>query len=94
MRPGDRVVSSGDGGVFPAGLVVGAVALGADRRLRVRLSADYERLEFLRILRSQAAEPIEDAGELIVPPALPLPDPLAAGRQPAEDRLGQVQTDG
>ncbi len=52
VRPGDRVVSSGDGGVFPAGLLVGQVVAGADRRLRVRLAADYERLEFLRVLRS------------------------------------------
>ncbi len=52
VRPGDRVVSSGDGGVFPAGLLVGHVALGTDRRLRVRLAADYERLQFLRVLRS------------------------------------------
>jgi rod shape-determining protein MreC len=94
VRPGDRVVSSGDGGVFPAGLVVGAVALGADRRLRVRLSADYERLEFLRILRSRAAEPIEGEGELIVPPALPLPAPTAADSVRPDDRIGQVRTDG
>lgn len=66
VRPGDRVVSSGDGGVFPAGLLVGHVAMGTDRRLRVRLSADYERLEFLRVLRSHPGELVEDAGVLIV----------------------------
>ena len=66
VRPGDRVVSSGDGGVFPADLMVGQVALGTDRRLRVRLSADYERLEFLRVLRAQPHEVIDDAGELLV----------------------------
>ena len=75
VRPGDRVVSSGDGGVFPAGLLVGQVAQGADRRLRVRMAADYERLDFLRVLRSHPAERITDAGVLIppeVPPALPV----------------------
>ncbi|MGN6947951.1 rod shape-determining protein MreC, partial [Neisseria sp. P0014.S009] len=41
LRPGDRVVSSGDGGVFPPGLPVGQVALASDGRLRVRLAADY-----------------------------------------------------
>lgn len=72
VRPGDRVVSSGDGGVFPAGLLVGHVAMGTDRRLRVRLSADYERLEFLRILRSHPGETVDDDGALIVStPALP-----------------------
>jgi rod shape-determining protein MreC len=67
VRPGDRVVSSGDGGVFPADLLVGQVALGTDRRLRVRLAADYERLEFLRVMRSQPAERITDPGALIAP---------------------------
>jgi rod shape-determining protein MreC len=66
VRPGDRVVSSGDGGLFPAGLLVGEVVRGPDRRLRVWLAADYERLEFLRVLRSHEGERIEDAGALIV----------------------------
>ncbi|SFP08279.1 rod shape-determining protein MreC [Tranquillimonas alkanivorans] len=67
VRPGDRVVSSGDGGVFPAGLLVGQVALDAERRLRVRLAADYERLEFLRVLRSHRTEAVDDPGTLVVP---------------------------
>jgi len=67
VRPGDRVVTSGDGGVFPPGLLVGQVAQGADRRLRVRLAADYERLEFLRVLRSQPVERITDPGGLVLP---------------------------
>ena len=67
VRPGDRVVSSGDGGVFPAGLLVGNVVLARDGRLRLRLSADYERLEFLRVLRNQPKEPIDGDAELIGP---------------------------
>jgi rod shape-determining protein MreC len=72
VRPGDRVVSSGDGGVFPAGLLVGQLVSGPDQRLRVRLSADYERLEFLRVLRSSPAERIDAPGGLVSPgpPAL------------------------
>ncbi len=73
VRPGDRVISSGDGGVFPAGLLVGQVELGTDQRLRVRLAADYERLSFLRVLRSHPAERITEAGGLIPPPAAPAP---------------------
>lgn len=65
VRPGDRVTTSGDGGIFPADLMVGQVALGSDRRLRVRLSADYTRLEFLRVLRSQPHEVIDDVGSLL-----------------------------
>lgn len=76
VRPGDRVVSSGDGGLFPAGLLVGQLAMGRDRQLRVRLSADLERLEFLRVLRSHANEVIGETGGLIVPSLIgPLPGP-------------------
>jgi rod shape-determining protein MreC len=71
VRPGDRVVTSGDGALFPAGLLVGQVALGADKRLRVVLAADYQRLEFLRVLRSHQVEPITDSGALIAPAAEP-----------------------
>ncbi len=73
IRPGDQVVTSGDGGVFPSGLLVGQVAEGPDRRLKVRLAADYERLDFLRVLRSHAAPHISDPGGLIAPPVPPLP---------------------
>lgn len=79
IRPGDRVVSSGDGGVFPADLLVGQVALGTDQRLRVRLAADYQRLEFLRVLRAPAHEVIDDPGGLLAPgPAFIGPAPLNA----------------
>ncbi len=67
VRPGDRVITSGDGGVFPAGLLVGQAARAAGGKLRVLLAADYERLEFLRVLRSRPGEPITDPGSLIAP---------------------------
>lgn len=67
VRPGDRVVSSGDGGVFPAGLLIGRVESDPGGRLRVRLAADYERLEFLRVLRDLGQERINDPGGLIIP---------------------------
>jgi len=83
LRPGDRVVSASDGGVFPAGLLVGEVVLGADRRYRVRLAADYGRLDFLRVLRSRPAERIDDTGALLRPPGgvtdPPADTPEAAG---------------
>lgn len=68
IRPGDRVVSSGDGGVFPADVLVGQVTLGTDDVLRVRLAADFERLEFLRVLRSHENEVITETGGLVAAP--------------------------
>lgn len=82
IRPGDRVISSGDGGLFPPDLLVGQVALGNDRRLRVRLAADYQRLEFLRVLRSRLAQQINEPGGVIAPnalPVLPIEGQAAAG---------------
>lgn len=87
VRPGDRVISSGDGGVFPADLLVGQVLQGQDKRLRVRLSADYERLDFLRVLRSHPAEQLRDAGPLI-PPAEPAAPELTAETTPKEEGDG------
>lgn len=78
VRPGDRIVSSGDGGVFPAGLLIGHVAADPSGRMRVRLSADFERLEFLRVLRHLGSEQVTDPGDLVVPdgfvPTLPETD--------------------
>ncbi|MGR3462401.1 MAG: rod shape-determining protein MreC [Roseovarius sp.] len=76
VRPGDRVLSSGDGGVFPAGLAVGQVVADPGGRMRVRIAADYERLEFLRVLRSYDHERIDDPGDLILP-APPAPQAAA-----------------
>jgi rod shape-determining protein MreC len=72
VQPGDRVVTSGDGGVFPNGLLIGQVTQGAKGRLRVRLAADYRRLEFLRIIRFEPTAPINDPDRLIGP-RLPAP---------------------
>ena len=65
VRPGDRVLSSGDGAVFPAGLVIGQVAADSGGRLRVRLAADYERLKFLRVLRSYPTKPVIDTANVL-----------------------------
>ncbi|KIT15529.1 rod shape-determining protein MreC [Jannaschia aquimarina] len=77
VQAGDRVVTSGDGGVFPPDLLVGQVVRDRNGALRVRLSADLARLEFLRVLRTRAARPIETTGGLIQPPSGPMQGPPA-----------------
>lgn len=67
VRAGDRVFTTGDGGVFPTDLLVGAVVITNDGRLRVKLAADYRRLEFLRIIRHLPAAPISEPGRLVGP---------------------------
>ncbi len=92
VKPGDRIVTSGDGGVFPADLLVGQLARGTDGRPRARLSADLERIEFLRVLRSQPTARIEEAGPLLAPitaPALPV-----AADQDGEADVSEDGSDG
>ena len=65
VYPGDRIVTSGDGGVFPSGILVGQVTQTPSGRLRVRLAADMQRLEFLRVIRHQPREKISTTGGLV-----------------------------
>lgn len=70
VRPGDRVVTSGEGGILPPDLLIGQVAAGPDGRLRVRLAADYRRLRYIRVLRPQPkANPL--TSEELLGPRLP-----------------------
>ncbi|MEK9978417.1 MAG: rod shape-determining protein MreC, partial [Paracoccaceae bacterium] len=66
-RPGDRVVTSGRGGTLPPDLLIGQLVLDPNKRLRVKLAADYERLKFVRVLRDQRGEIIDGAGALLLP---------------------------
>lgn len=65
VRPGDRVMTSGDGGVFPAGILVGQITQTQSGRLRVRLAADMLQLEFLRVIRHMPRETISTPGGLV-----------------------------
>lgn len=77
VRPGDRVVSSGDGGLLPPDLLIGQVVAGPDGRLRVRLAADHQRLDFVRVIRQVERETVEGPGELIGPLLTARPAPPA-----------------
>jgi len=82
VRAGDRVVTASDGGVFPPNLLVGQVFFARDGQMEVLLAADYERLDFLRVLRSAPANPIGDTKTIIgtKPPLVPRqPDTARAG---------------
>jgi rod shape-determining protein MreC len=77
-RDGDRVLTSGDGGVIPRGLPVGSVARGIDGVWRVALDSDAAPLDDVRILLfrdfSQLAPP-----DALAPRTLPS---LATGAPP------------
>lgn len=53
VREGDRVMTSGDGGVMPRGLPVGTAVKGLDGRWRVVLASDKAPIDFVRVLLFQ-----------------------------------------
>lgn len=67
VRPGDRVVTSGDGGLLPPEIPVGQVRAAPDGRLRVTPTADTRRLDYVRVLRATPPVPVEGAGGVVGP---------------------------
>ncbi len=74
VQAGSRVMTSGDGGVFPADILIGQVVVDPQGRYRVRLAADYENLEFIRILQTTPREKIEGLGEVVGTPVPAAPE--------------------
>ncbi|MEM8791160.1 MAG: rod shape-determining protein MreC [Pseudomonadota bacterium] len=66
VRPGNLVETSGDGGVFPPNLPVGRLVTTNRKDWRVILSADFSRLEFVRLIRYEPDTQIDQPGGLIV----------------------------
>ena len=50
IKVGDRIVTSGVAGVFPAGLPVGVVSHVSKREIRVLPFADLDRVEYVKIV--------------------------------------------
>ena len=74
LKPGDRVVTSGDGGVFPPGLPVGQVASVGDGGIRVQPFVRLDSLEFVRTVDyTGVSKAIPDDDE---------PEPTAAAAPP------------
>ncbi len=67
IKTGDRVVTSGDGGLYPPDLLIGQVVATTEGRLRVRLASDDQRLSFVRVLRAAPPAIVPGPGELIGP---------------------------
>lgn len=81
VRVGERLVTSGVGGIFPPGLPVGVVSRVDGTDIRIEPIADLGRLELVQIL---------DPGtppDLLSPESTqPLPSAIRSGQQPARRR--------
>ena len=53
INTGDRVFTSGDGNVFPSDILIGNIFIDSKKKLRVKPVANFESLEFLRILNTR-----------------------------------------
>ena len=90
VKSGDRVLTSGDGGVFPRGLPVGVAVKGLDGRWRVVLASDKAGVDFVRILLFEDFTQVADTRKLqhtVAPPptpgatTLPPPEPAPVAAQ-------------
>jgi rod shape-determining protein MreC len=70
IREGDRILTSGDGGMLPRGLPVGEAARGLDGSWRVKLFSGEGSIDYVRVLL------FEDFAQLVQPDSLNAP-PLA-----------------
>jgi len=68
IKAGDRVITSGHGGVFPPGLQIGQVVPSGDGVMRVKPNVSFDQLEFVRLVDFAAVSPIVRQGEPAVPP--------------------------
>ena len=70
LEVGDRIVTSGHGWIFPAGLPVGRISSIGDGEIRVQPFADFYRLEYARIITQF---PGEVASKIVPAAARPSP---------------------
>ncbi len=77
VKIGDRVMTSGDGGVFPRGLPVGVAVQGLDGTWRVKLDSDNGPIDYARIFLFKDFSQLADQKALAAS-AMPPPTPAEA----------------
>lgn len=68
LREGERVITSGDGGLYPRGMQVGVARRQGDGSWRVALAASQQPIDFVRIIPFVPVEPPEETAD---PNAMP-----------------------
>jgi rod shape-determining protein MreC len=86
LAVGDRVVTSGRGGVLPPGLPIGIVGAIDENKIAVTPFVDWDRLEYVRLLQYPAVTgPEAPAG-----PQNGAPAPTAPAGTPADEVAGSL----
>jgi rod shape-determining protein MreC len=89
IRVGDRVLTSGDGGVLPRGLPVGVAVKGLDGAWRVALDSDAVPIDYVRVLLFRDFSQLVPAAALAhrsipsIATGAPQPSPSAGPAAPA-----------
>ncbi|OUX44960.1 MAG: rod shape-determining protein MreC [Rhodobacterales bacterium TMED271] len=65
LNIGDRVFTSGDGNVFPSDILIGNILVDERKKLRVKPIANFESLEFLRVLNARKISTDWEESELV-----------------------------
>lgn len=84
VKAGDRVLTSGDGGLIPRGLPVGVAVVGLDGEWRIRLDSDDAPIDYVRILM------FKDFSQLANQPGLNEAAPPAVSPAEAADILARL----
>jgi rod shape-determining protein MreC len=84
MRDGERLMTSGDDGIFPRGIAVGQAGIAPDQQWRVRLSSSNGPIDFVRLVPPSNFPPPLDP---VTPPPLTAPP---TGASPLVSVLGGV----
>jgi len=70
LREGERVITSGDGGLYPRGISVGVARRERDGSWRVSLAASQQPIDFVRIIPFIPVEPPEETADPDATPPL------------------------
>jgi len=85
IQAGDRILSSGDGGLMPRGLPIGVAARGIDGTWRVKLFSDRGAIDFVRVMLFDSFAQLAQGAALDSPPlaglnTAPPPTPEVSAR--------------
>lgn len=90
LRAGERIITSGDGGLFPRGVLVGWAEARRNGDWRVRLASSRAPIDYVRLVPfapapAPEAEPAPDSGQSIFLAArAPRESPVAVATPPVE----------